>query len=260
MLKQQYISFNAICLGIAAFFIITLSCSSVPFLSPTATPTSTSTNTPTITPSPSPTATNTATSTLTPTQIFGSWRSIILDPFDSNSNYWQSEPSQGSWGSILFSFENGKYRWTVTSLTKDGVFFQILAPTDSLNDCYVSVDVEQTSGEEGKNFGLAIRASETEGYFFEINQYKRTYNLISHLAGEWQFPIYETESSAILSDGVNTISVKVEGSSYSLFINDKLVNHYSDATLLTGFVGVLVSVPGISDAIIEFDNFTVYAP
>jgi hypothetical protein len=260
MLKQQYISFKTICLGLSAFFLITLSCSSVPFLSPTTTPTSTSTTTPTITPSPSPTATNTATSTLTPIQIIGGWRNIFLDPFDSNNNHWQIDPIEGSLGSILFSFENGKYRWTVNTLTKDGMFLQVLAPTDSLNDCYVSVDVEQKSGAEGKAFGLAIRASETEGYFFEINQYKRTYNFISHISGEWQFPIYETESSAIHSDAINTISVKVEGSSYSLFINDELVNHYSDATLPTGFVGVLVSVLGISDAIIEFDNFTLYAP
>jgi hypothetical protein len=140
------------------------------------------------------------------------------------------------------------------------MFLDILAPTDSLNDCYVSVDVEQTNGVEGATFGLAIRASETEGYFFEINPSKKTYNFISHLAGEWNFPIYETESTSIHSDGANTISVKAEGSSFSLFINDELVNHYSDATLLNGSVGVLISVSGVSNVIIEFDNFTVYGP
>jgi hypothetical protein len=140
------------------------------------------------------------------------------------------------------------------------MFLPILAPTESLNDFYVSVDVEQTSGAEGETVGLAIRAGEKGGYFFEVNQFKKTYNFISSLGGEWQFPIYETESSAIHSAGINTISVKVEGSSFSLFINDELVNHYSDATIPTGSVGILVSVKGFKDAIFEFDNFIIYTP
>jgi hypothetical protein len=259
MIKSKFISFHAMVLGLSAFFLISISCSSAPFLSPTATPTPTSTATPTIT--PSPTATITTTPTFTPTPIFGSWRSVFYDSFDSNSNQWQSEPIdfQG-FGSIYYSFVNGKYQWTVTTLTKDGIFLNIMAPTDSMTDGYVSVDIEQGSGGEGATFGLAIRASDSEGYFFEITPSKKTYNFISHLAGEWSFPIYESESTAIHSTGTNTISVKVEGTAFSLFINNELVNHYSDATIPNGSVGLLISVAGISDAIIEFDNFTLYAP
>jgi hypothetical protein len=257
MMIHKHISVNAVFLGLSAFFLISIGCTSVPFLSPIATPTYTSTYTPTIT--ASPTLTKTTTPTLTPTPIFGSWRDVFIDPFDSNNNNWQSEPIEGQLGTIEFSFENGKYKWTVSTITNDGMFLPILAPTESLSDFYLSVDVEQTSGAEGETVGLAIRTVETGGYFFEVNQFKRTYTFISILAGEWQFPIYEAESSAIHSAGINTISVKVEGSSFSFFINNELVNHYTDATIPTGSVGILVSVTGFKDVVFEFDNFALYA-
>ncbi len=245
-------------LGVSAFGLLSLSCSSVPFLSPTETPTSTSTLTPTTT--PSPTSTITATPTLQPTPIFGKWKNVFLDPFDTNENQWQSEPIEGSLGTIEFSFEHGKYRWVVSTSTKDGMLYPSLAPTDSCEDCYVSVDVEQTSGSEGKNFGLVLRATEKGAYFFEINQYTGMYSFLNVVDGEWNFPIYEIESSAIKKDGTNTISVKAEGSSFSLFINGEFVNQYSDGAIPEGAIGVLISVGGIADVVIDFDNFSVYAP
>ncbi|MBN1438448.1 MAG: hypothetical protein JW929_03480 [Anaerolineales bacterium] len=250
----------ATALILGAALVVSLNCTAVSSLFPTPTPTPTATNTPTLTPSATPTATETATPTITPTLNTGGWPKIFEDSFSNNANGWLLEPWEADYGASQREIKNGKFRMAVESKSGDGLLVGTFAPLDPLGDCLVSVDALQIDGPATAKFGVLVRASDVDAYYLLITPSARTFSLYVALSGEWQLPISEMRTPVIHPDGVNTISVKALGSALTLYVNNTPVGAIADVKRMEGFAGVVVTVAEYSDAVVDFDNFTVYAP
>jgi putative multiple sugar transport system substrate-binding protein len=164
MQKQQYISFNSICLGLSAFFLIgvSLSCSSLPFLSPIPTPTSTSTNTPTIMPSPSPTATNSATSTqgITIGIVFSEWDTVrpsLLRDMIRTAGYDAK---------VLSSHDAESERKNIEELTTQGIKVIVVSPIESYStSTATAVDEAHAAGVTVVNYDRLICNTQNVDYY-----------------------------------------------------------------------------------------------
>jgi hypothetical protein len=235
-------------------FLTTLACSAIPLFRPnsTVTPTSTPTFTPTVTTIKAPTS--------TPTQIYGDWRLIFRDPMDSNTRGWWTGSSNGDIANILVSFSDGKYRSDVTTTTDSGYIFWVKAPSDPLDDCYVSVEAKKNSETTNVKYGLTLRISDSGFYAFLIDPDAKKYTFFLVNNGVWDTLVEITGSEAILSGSVNTLAVKAEGSSFSLFINGQFIRQVDDGILSSGNVGLAITIPANSHTIFDFDNYELRAP
>jgi hypothetical protein len=191
---------------------------------------------------------------------YGNWQSIFSDPFDSNSNNWQIDPTANSLGTVDFSVANGKFHWMVNSLTEAGLMQWIPSDANALTDCFVSVTGRQTEGASGAKYGLVLRFTDAGSYTFWINEKNGTYDFFTDITGTYDYPFYEVASSAIRNGDANTLSVKAEGGNFSLYINGVLVNQYHTDLVVKGQVGLVAVIPGIGKAVFDFDDFNVYGP
>jgi hypothetical protein len=189
----------------------------------------------------------------------GEWPLILRETFDSNNRDWFVGPYDGTFITETVSFADGKYTWN--AVAKDSIMDYASPALDPLEDCYVSVEGRQISGSEYAEYGLIIRQSDAGDYSFGIDEGTGEFYFGIYYDEDYTFLIDYTESDTIRQGGVNTLAVEAVGSHFTLYINGEQVGEADDATLSSGVAAVMIALDEKDDtAIIEFDNFEVYAP
>ncbi len=184
-----------------------------------------------------------------------SWTPLAVDTFDSAWGWSPIPISVDQWGSVTRVVANGKYRWDMFSIQN-----RMRLDTRSYvlmddGDYYLSVEVTKTAGPQDTECYLILRQEGDQEYAFVV------YNDTFYFAlreQKWKL-LQKDTASPVLHTGMgqtNRLAVLVEGSHYSLFINDTLVAEVTDSTLRHGAVGVAVGLEKQGEsARYEFDNF-----
>ena len=228
-------------------------------------PTPTFTRTPTPTPTPNLTATqqviqSTATAQAIQTTIANAgnqWPILFEDQFDANSNHWATGLDDDEYARISREVKNGKYIWDTTS--KKGFVGWITADTKSVIDFYLSVEAQRIEG-SSSDYGLIFRndtkdnfyyfAIADEGFFVSLN-----YN------DEWKDVIDWTQSSAIVPEAPNRMTIIAENSHFIFLINDQYVADVTDEHILKGTTALAIQVYEADlKANFEFDNLELRTP
>lgn len=232
-----------------------------PTLSPTETPT------PTATPSPSPTAT-----LQIPTPVWSpaGWHIRSSESFDVGDGWFVgTSPSEDQ--PYTVSIRDGKYIWSfLPAATSYGTGVVPGVSPNSLGDFIVTVEGQQTKGEEMCSYGFMLRNSSEGGYYFDIDERGGTFGFTLIFQGEtffyrpsgqlqkWQLFYESPRSSAIRSGSPNILGVVAEGPNFSLYINDELVGQVTDDRVSSGKIGLSLFCDG--EAEVSFDNFAVFVP
>ena len=238
-----------------------------PTLTLTSTPRPTATATvrpsPTSTPTPNLTATQQAldvTSTIeaiasTATQIADQWRVVYSDTFDSNKNSWPTGPSDDSYASITHTLENGIYTWDVTP-HQDFIGWNRISKK-TYTDFSFGADVQQTSDTSGSDMGLIFREDPNGNFYYFGITSDGQYLLALYADKEWSDLIEWSESSALLADGLNRLTVIAQGNHILLFANGQFINEAYDDRISKGVNAIAVELSQDSHAIFTFDNIEV---
>jgi hypothetical protein len=137
----------------------------------------------------------------------------------------------------------------------------IPAPSDSITDFYISVEVGMLSGTGTAYQGLYFRDSEDGSYFFTVWE-NQTYDFYRLAPDDIWVPIIKPVMDSVIRPGrVNRIAVLAQGGQFTFFVNGKLVNSAFDRKLGSGKVGITAGVWAVGrDAVWEFDNFIILTP
>jgi hypothetical protein len=184
------------------------------------------------------------------------WHLLFLDDFSIDDNRWDTgqlitECMRGS-----RQIEGGKYHIELEG--NDGCVSWEYPEISPVSDFYISMDARQTTGSPAGAYGLVLRNSGANYYFFLINNhgafdFERLYADNFNPLIEW------VASPAIQKNGVNRLSVIARGPHFSLYINNQLVGQIDDDKLTIGSAGIMVSYEKGTKLGFDFDNFEIRA-
>lgn len=224
---------------------------------PSSTPPSTSTPAPTATPN------WTATAQIQDAQAAiedaaNNWELVLADTFDNNDNLWLAESSDDEYALISYEIVEGKYRWDTTA--HQSFIGWARSNTDPLTDFYLSVEITQIDGPDTADFGVLFREDEDSNfYYFAISQ-QGLYTFYIYFEG-WDTLIDWTDTTLILPNAPNRITVIGEGSHFTFFINDQYLTEFTDDQIPEGLTSLAIELDDEGDqAVFEFDNFELRTP
>jgi len=169
---------------------------------------------------------------------------------------------ESKWGDALFDVYNGKY--TARVEVKRDNMLTLDVPVGDMRDFVIQVEgrLASHSGHPYHSWGVFLKADEdfenyyyfkidnNQYYFFRLVRGDRVTNLINGRRSEDLNPINE----------VNTLTVAVEGDTFSFYINGDFQEEFKDNRLLTGKVGLYSDMSKDTTLDWEFDNLVLYAP
>ena len=201
-----------------------------------------------------------------------SWTLTIEDKFTGNSNKWDTEDYQSDNIKLKRKIENGKYTWDFQA--KAGWRFWVTPNMKSVTNFVASAEFQHAEGSHNDSYGLILRDSGSNHYYFKINE-----------RGQYAFTLHYLDEYTILQEGfrrdvikpgeANLITVKAEGAHFTLFVNNFLIGEVENDKLKMGRVGIILSPSAQSDSTFplvqatpqaeypsrfEVDNFKVWTP
>ncbi len=233
-------------------------CYSVPKTLPTKTPTSTANSTATQA-ARNRQATAAVAACIHDTTIAPSvWPVRLCDTFDDNLNGWWTGSFSNRYATGKWQIIRGKYHLDVKA-NQDFVY-PVSPNTISRTDFYLTVVGQRTGGVGVAGYGVIFRNDGVNYYLFDIRD-DQIFTLIKSYRLEGTALIGWTRTSTIHPGEANRLTVKAEGSHFTLFINDQQVGEADDDQLTTGSVGLAIEIFNAGDtAVYEFDNFELRAP
>jgi predicted Ser/Thr protein kinase len=227
----------------------------VPTLIPTRTP-RVATPRP-ATPTPPPTALP-KTPTPVPTAT-REWRVLISDQFDDNQKKWPMGPDTNDYVTNNWSLVDGTYQWDAQA--HKGVNWYVYPSMSAVKDQEVSVQAKQVSGSGGyRRCGLVLRMVDSANFYFLGLSNSQEFAFLRKYNGTWERLINWKKESAIRAGQANTITVRAEGSRFSLIINGKVVGKLSDDAIGQGKAAMAIDMEAGAKMVCQFDDFQVRVP
>ncbi len=189
--------------------------------------------------------------------------SVFEESFDDNSNGW----STGSDITGSKSIEGGNYVWDV-ALDHDTDAWQFFNKDLSITDFDLRVDAKRIGGTPSDLcYGIVFRSIQKElsgivsggtGKYYELEVCDDQSYLITYYDGkDWNYWQDWTDYNGIRQNDWNTLEVKVSGTEFEYYINDKKVAEFSDSNIDSGNVGFSVYSYDETQGQVLFDNFTL---
>jgi len=189
-----------------------------------------------------------------------SWPVAYSDDFSYDQDTWPTGDYTDDRADVNQQIVGGVYRWEAA--TSKGVSFRsTITHLDSIADLYLTVDVRQTSGPAGADYGIVFRKEADDSFYYFAVSETGQFDFAVLESGQWTTLIDWTETDTIKPGQVNTITVVAEGAHFTFFINRQMIAEADDSRLRRGTMGLGIELfdPGDKGAF-EFDNFVVRAP
>jgi hypothetical protein len=184
------------------------------------------------------------------------WALLGARPFDAFVNPRITGAWQGS-----RTLDNGALIWTVTSTTAAGNLDLALPMSESIDsDFHVVTEARQVNGPAAW-YGTALRYKDNSNFYVaEVLESAQTFRFSIVVAGKWS-NIMDARKFIPTPGKPNILSVRVEGSHFTFYVNDQLVGDADDARLTGGRTGVVVGAPTSTDErVYTLSKFQTYVP
>lgn len=186
------------------------------------------------------------------------YQNTTCDDYMNNYNNWYASTLSGDWGTSSSEFKDGKLIWETK--IKQTKFLDNTLNSYVVDDFEAGLAAGQTAGSPNTAcYGIVFRSYIDGFYYFEICENKRFAVSLSQ-GGQWKSLVSKTNSTAIIPDGTNWLSVTGKGSKFDIYVNGQRLTTLNDDTLPAGMVGIGVDVGENQDATFEFDKFFLRSP
>lgn len=127
-------------------------------------------------------------------------------------------------------------------------------------DYYVEVEAIQREGSLDNQFGILARLDEEGNYYLFAASSDGYYTIQARVDGEWDSLVEWTESEAIeVGEGQrNTLGLLVEGDTFTLLINDNIVDSITDDDINGTALALNAAAFSEPPIDIAFDNFRLW--
>nr|MDQ2716421.1 hypothetical protein [Chloroflexota bacterium] len=188
---------------------------------------------------------------------------ILSDPLSQNIHNWPVSTS----GSKLYVFENGAYHITDNDANSSAPAIMLDAPATIMSQPFAySLTMEEIKGNDSSinnQFGMIIRYSTQAKNGKTITRFY-TFEIVNKKGGEYQFWKYDDTWGSKATpwtdlwhhpfgkefhqgqgpNKVNTVKIFVDGSHFTLTVNDKQMGTVKENSIASGVVGMLVNLKG----------------
>ncbi|MBI5951556.1 MAG: hypothetical protein HY865_07850 [Chloroflexi bacterium] len=190
------------------------------------------------------------------------WVEVMNDQFDGNVNLWPLGKDTNSYADTNTEIKNGILEWSLTA--HQDVYYHIEpgANNNLQKDFYLTTDVRQADGPLNSEYGVTFHLLGWKHYYFSISDTGEVLvKKRSSRDGDDTEQLYWDFSSNVRPGEYNKLTVFAQGSHFTFCVNQQVVVELDDDTYTKGRVGIAMGLDRAADeAIIEYDNYTVYAP
>lgn len=184
------------------------------------------------------------------------WPVVLADTFDDNANEWVAGQRTGDYADASFTIADGVFHWEATS--HQGFIWWNHPTVSSVTDFYLAVDYRSIKGPADAYVGLVMRLDEDGNYYLFSLRNDGDYSFDIYDNAQWTSVIAWTPSPAIRVDETNHVEIVAEGERFSLFVNGEWVVDTIDATISSGYSGLLIGMEEKEEsAAWDFDNFVL---
>jgi hypothetical protein len=188
------------------------------------------------------------------------WNSSVCDTFDSDRGNWAVGPQNDEFAKLTRTIADGVYGWDVNGLKAGYLSARYGSATDKVTDGFVAVDARLTAGPEDVGFGLQTRKADADNFYVFVIANNGKFMTEVMVNNEWKTLTDWQASNAIVPGDWNRLAIQSEGSKFTFFINGTQVADADDSSVAAGQAGVAVNMDTPTQATVEFDNFSIWAP
>jgi hypothetical protein len=180
----------------------------------------------------------------------------IEDSFEEDSGAWET----GYTGDTSTYFRAGQLHIAVD--VEDTVLWSNSSTTGG--DFYLEVETQQRDGPLDNQFGVVFRASSDEdsgnSYYLFSASSDGFYSFKKLVNNEWESLVEWTESDVIETgeESENLLGVLAEGNSFTLLINDYILEQVEDDSFAEGTLALAAGAFDEAGVDVAFDNFAVW--
>jgi hypothetical protein len=188
------------------------------------------------------------------------WEEVMDDKFGPNVNVWPLGKDADSYVDTEMEIENGALRWSLKA--HQGVYaYNEPQYVTSQHDFYLQTNVRQVNSPSDSNYGVTFRGNGGNQYYFALNDVGEVL-VFKHADSEDHWKNLYWDDTVVAQPGkYNELIVIAQGSHFTFCVNQQVVAEVTDDSYVSGNLGVGVNLQQAKEeTIIEYDNYTVYAP
>ena len=223
---------------------------------PQFTPTVKPTLEPTLEPTPAPVCG-------IPSSIKNEWPITYCEEFNDNSHNWKIGQTDSDLVTTTTSIENGKLIIESVGKPTSGYSGGVISWYNlaSSSDFAVTATVKISSKNRDVSWGFVFRNTLNTHNYYEFEIYKQGYyDFLKLINGAWAPLLINKSNSAIKWDEENTLTIVGEGNKFMFYVNDQLINSYSDSSITGTGISLAMSQAAGASATYTIDNILVHAP
>jgi hypothetical protein len=189
------------------------------------------------------------------------WVEVMNDKFGPNVNMWPVGKDTDAYADTEMEIRYGALRW---SLNAHQGFYAYEEPQfiSSQHNFYLQTNVRQTNSPLDSNYGVTFRGNGWNQYYFAINDVGKVL-VYKHADNEdhlWE-NLFWTDSAIAQPGKYNELIVIAQDSHFTFCVNQQMVGEMTDDSYISGYVGIGANLhQAKEETLIEYDNYTVYAP
>ena len=182
--------------------------------------------------------------------------SILQDDFTNPASGWPEEKFDNY---FIGYHEPEYYHIEITSPNYKTTVFEPEKQSfgDSSIETKVFTNSKKTSETGDFNYGVAFRRSGDQYYAFVISPRTKQWHVLKSSSTSLTVLAEGKEEGINDLDVEDTLRVEAQGSSFSLYINDKLVGQVTDADYVSGDIGFFVQTLDATNIHIHFDSLVI---
>jgi hypothetical protein len=186
------------------------------------------------------------------------WVEVFSDEFESDDNGWPTGSGDDQYAKTNLSVTEGVLH-TYTRAHQSVYYYWYPHKIDSLEDFYLKTNVRQVSGPADANYGVVFRMAGWNHYLYRIDD-SGGISIAKRTTNSWD-SLRDSSASAIRPGEYNELVVLGQGSRFKFCVNQQLVAEVEDESYPHGGFGIALGLYQAEDeAVIEYDDFEVYAP
>ncbi|MFZ5858315.1 MAG: TolB family protein [Chloroflexota bacterium] len=170
-----------------------------------------------------------------------SWEVAFSDEFASNANHWDVSPYENDNVKLTRKISGGKYIWEFNA--KTGWNFWESPNMKTVRNFVASLEITHTQGSTFDDYGMILRVSGGNYYFFRVDENGR-YTFGYRYLEEYTTLLAGERANLIRPGQLNRLTVKAIDKHFSLYINNVPVGEVDDDKFSSGKVGIFLSPSG----------------
>lgn len=156
---------------------------------------------------------------------------------------------------ISYYYQNGSYEMVVNPMN----YWSPLAAGNEYGDIILEVEATQKAGPNDNVYGVIVRKVDWSNYYNFLISGDGYYEIAKYENDTWSPSSWNKTSAIKIGKATNLIRVVCNGDKFSFYVNDVLLQEYTDSSFPSGDIGLEAGTNYAPGAVtVDFDNLKIW--